>query len=85
MEATPRNVDAKQLLRDLQRIDGVHCVSCMHLWQVAPGKVCMTAKLHCDELAETDDVLRDANAFCRYKYGLAHTTIECATDENLLH
>ena len=34
MESTPRDVRSKDLLRDLRRVDGVHCVSCLHIWQV---------------------------------------------------
>jgi len=85
LDATPRDLDVKQLLRDLQRLQGVHCVSCLHVWQVAPGKICLTAKLHCHEREGEEEALRDANSLCRFKYGLAHTTIETAADENLLH
>ena len=114
MESTPRDVRSKDLLRDLRRVDGVHCVSCLHIWQVriprakfcakaqgiglydptdslcgncvqlAPGKVCLSAKIHTLPDADSEDVLRDALSYAKYKYGLTHSTIQVTSDETLL-
>ncbi len=70
---------------------------CLHVWQIAPGKTCLTAKLHIarreEEAGEDmdllapplhEDVLRGALSYCKYKYGLAHSTIQVAQDIHLL-
>ena len=83
MESTPRNIDSTALFQDLRSIEGVIGVSCLHVWQLAPGKICMTGKILVETLEETDDVLRDALNYCKYKYGLMHSTIQVSMDPNL--
>ena len=46
MESTPRDVRSKDLLRDLRRVDGVHCVSCLHIWQVRKPPAQSSAQTH---------------------------------------
>jgi hypothetical protein len=50
------------------------------------GKTCLTGKIHIASIEGVDheDVLRDALCLCKYKYGLAHSTIQVAKDIHLL-
>ena len=57
---------------------------CGNCAQLAPGKVCLSAKIHTLPDADSEDVLRDALSYAKYKYGLAHSTIQVTSDETLL-
>ena len=85
MEASPRNAArTEEILKDFHKIEGVCCVTCVHVWEVSPGKTCLTAKLHVLPSGDLEDVQRDALSYTRYKYGIFHSTLQVAKDQDLL-
>ena len=52
---------------------------------LAPGKVMLTACVQAtDDCEDTDDVLRDLQMVCRYKFGIHHATFQVTRDASLM-
>lgn len=75
IEAIPLSIDAHAVRDALRkRSDGI-TIRCFHVWALAPGKVMLTACVQTTEDCDgTDDVLRDLQNVCRYKFGIPHDT-----------
>lgn len=85
IEATPLSVDAHAVRDALRKRSEVHAIKCFHLWALAPNKVMLTACVQTTEDCEdTDDVLRDLQTVCRYKFGIHHATFQVTKDASLM-
>lgn len=82
MEGTPESVDANAIFEDLGSISDVIDVHCFHIWTIGPEKVSLSAHLHIgDDVHE--DVLHAAQILLKHKYGIAHSTLQISSDEDL--
>lgn len=85
IEATPLTVDARAVRDTLRKREDVQAIRCFHVWALAPNKVMLTACVQTtEECEDTDDVLRDLQTVCRYKYGIHHATFQVTRNPNLM-
>jgi solute carrier family 30 (zinc transporter), member 2 len=85
IEATPLTVDAHAVRDALRKRSEVLAIKCFHVWALAPGKVMLTACVQTTEDCEdTDDVLRELQSVCRYKFGIHHATFQVTRDASLM-
>ena len=85
IEATPVSVDAHAVRDSLRKRAEVLAIRCFHVWALAPGKVMLTACVQTTKDCEdTDDVLRDLQSVCRYKFGIHHATFQVTRDPSLM-
>lgn len=85
IEATPQAVDAHAVRDALRKRSEVLAIRCFHVWALAPGKVMLTACVQTTEDCEdTDDVLRELQCVCRYKFGIHHATFQVTRDAALM-
>ena len=91
MEATPKDLDVAQMVRDMMRVHAVEDVHDLHVWSIAGGMSLLTAHVQVAEdgaLSRCEAVRVELNQLLRQGYGIAHTTFqfECAgCNPNHLH
>lgn len=79
LEATPRNVDVAQMVRDMTGLPTVKDVHDLHVWSLAGGMPVLTAHVQVTQdctLSTCEPVIDRLNELLRRKYGIAHTTIQ---------
>ena len=85
IEATPLSIDAHAVRDALRKRKEVLAIRCFHVWALAPGKVMLTACVQAtEECEDTDDLLRDLQMVCRYKFGIHHATFQVTRDASLM-
>ena len=85
IEATPLGVDAHAVRDALRKRSGVLAIRYFHVWALAPGKVMLTACVQTTEdCGDTDDVLRELQTVCHYKFGIHHATFQVTRDADLI-
>jgi cobalt-zinc-cadmium efflux system protein len=82
MEATPKNVNVAQLVRDVVRQPGIIDVHDLHVWSIAGGMSALSAHVQVADrpLSACDELLVGLNRLLQTKYKIGHSTIqiECA-------
>ncbi len=82
MEATPKDLNVAQLVRDVVRVPGVLDVHDLHIWSIAGGMSALSAYVQVQDrpLSACDPLLGQLRALLQERYHIAHTTIqfECA-------
>lgn len=76
MEGAPPNVDAREVQRCLEQLDGVDSVHDLHLWSLGGSKPMLTAHLVLNHSTEANLVLRRATEAVREKFEITHTTLQ---------
>lgn len=76
MEHVPESVDFHQVARDIEAMPGVRHVHNLHIWEVAPGHVALTAHMEVDTLEQWSSMLRKLQAMLREKHGVDHATLQ---------
>jgi len=72
MEATPKNINLKELIIELGSINNVVNIHDIHVWAVSIGKIAISAHI----LSHTPQkTLEEATKICK-KYGIFHETIQ---------
>lgn len=82
MEATPKDLNVAQLVRDVVRVPGVLDVHDLHIWSIAGGMSALSAHVQVQDqpLSACDAMLSQLRTLLQERYHIAHTTIqfECA-------
>ncbi len=82
MEATPKDINVAQLVRDVIQQPGISDVHDLHIWSIAGGMKALSAHVQVDDrpLSACDDLLTDLNRMLQTTYKIGHSTIqvECA-------
>lgn len=82
MEATPKDLNMAQLVRDVIRVPGVVDVHDLHVWSIAGGMSALSAHVQVQDrpLSACDPLLAQLRKLLQERYQIAHTTIqfECA-------
>jgi cobalt-zinc-cadmium efflux system protein len=88
LEATPRDVDADKLVRDILQVRGVLGVHDLHIWSIAQNLRTMSAHLLTDDLSISagTEIQRQVNEILYHRYQIAHATLQlecvrCLPDE----
>jgi cobalt-zinc-cadmium efflux system protein len=79
MEATPRDLDVSNLVRDMSNQPGVNGVHDLHVWSIAGGMRVLSAHVQLLDdapLSRGDRVVGQLNHMLADKYHIAHSTIQ---------
>src|SRR5207237_354337 len=90
MEATPKDLNMAQMVRDIVRLPGVEDVHDLHVWSIAGGMCALSAHVQISDrpLSDGDALLVRINRLLQTTYRIGHSTIqlECAgCDPNHLY
>jgi len=83
MERSPASANSDAMFEDLSKITAVIDVHCFHIWTIGPGQLGMSAHLHIDDDMH-EDVLHAAQILLKHKYGIAHSTLQISSDEDIV-
>ena len=61
MEYPPKDLDMKEIRRELISLKGVKSVEDLHVWQLGGGKNCLTAHLMLDGASETTNSINQSS------------------------
>mmetsp|Transcript_160230 Transcript_160230/g.282646 ORF Transcript_160230/g.282646 Transcript_160230/m.282646 type:complete len:453 (+) Transcript_160230:96-1454(+) len=84
MERTPRSVNCKALHDDLCKVKGVVNVHCLHVWALAPGKICASAHICTEDSDKNEDVLHRAQIILQHRYGIKHSTLQVSDSDDVM-
>lgn len=76
MEGTPSAIDSDQISGALAGIAGVKDVHDLHVWTVTSGFDSLTCHLHVSDDVSSYQVLREALAILKKRFGITHVTIQ---------
>ena len=78
LEATPKDIDQEELLRDMRSIEGVNDVHHVHLWTITSGIYALSAHVLIDDLrtSRSARILKEIEKLLHDKYSMEHTTIQ---------
>jgi len=87
MEATPAHIDAAEVQRALEGIDGVVEIHDLHVWTITSGFESLSAHAKVCELstASRDRVLREARRVVRDDFAIEHSTIQLEGPGEVCH
>ncbi len=77
LEMAPKDFEAEVLYKDLNKLEGVHKVHDIHLWDISIGRPSIALHIVCEDPTKT---LYNATEICK-KHGINHCTIQ-AEDKN---
>jgi cobalt-zinc-cadmium efflux system protein len=78
LEATPRNIDARQVEERIAALDGVVAVHDLHVWSIGSGSAAISAHVLLDDrrLSEASSVLSTLRAMVEEQYDITHVTVQ---------
>ena len=78
LEATPRDVDAGELARDVLQVEGVLGVHDLHIWSLTQNLRTMSAHVLTTDLSISQgaDIQRQINEIVHHRYNIAHATLQ---------
>jgi cobalt-zinc-cadmium efflux system protein len=79
LEATPANIDAREVQQSVSEVDGVLGLHDLHVWTVTSGLVAMSAHVEVTDERDWHDVLADLSPLLRERFGIAHVTLQPET------
>lgn len=85
MEHVPESVDFHRVARDIEATPGVSHVHNLHIWEVAPGHIALSAHMQVKDLSQWPGVLRELQAMLRQKHGVDHATLQPELRDTAMH
>lgn len=76
LAGTPKNIEAGQVARALEKLPGVVGTHHLHIWSLSTTETAMTVHLQVDDAVDRDLILRQANAYVHQLFGIDHSTIQ---------
>jgi cobalt-zinc-cadmium efflux system protein len=79
MEATPRDLNVAQLVRDVITLPDITAVHDLHIWSIAGGHNVLSAHVQVSEdcsLSRCDCILDEIHCLVCERYHISHTTIQ---------
>lgn len=76
MDAVPANINAKEIRRYLERLDGVTEVHDMHIWAMSTTEIALTAHLIKPDACNEDALLQDICRTLHHDFNIEHVTIQ---------
>jgi cobalt-zinc-cadmium efflux system protein len=78
LEATPRDINTDNLVRDVMQVEGVLGVHDLHVWSLAENLRTMSAHILTDDLhiSEGAHIQRQINGIVYHHYNIAHATLQ---------
>jgi len=81
MEGAPGHLDAEEIRQMLAALPGVSDVHDLHLWTLGGRVPLLTAHLRVEHSARSHDVLRNATAALKTRFGIEHVTLQIEPDD----
>jgi cobalt-zinc-cadmium efflux system protein len=75
MERAPEDIDARRVFDSMSAVPDVHHVHNLHIWELAPGQVALTAHLQVGNLANWPNTMEKLLA-CLHDQGIDHVTLQ---------
>ena len=79
LEATPAQIDAREVQQAVAGVTGVVGVHDLHVWTVTSGLVAMSAHVEVTGARDWHDVLDDLSNLLRDRFGIVHVTLQPET------
>ncbi|HLO15291.1 MAG TPA: cation diffusion facilitator family transporter, partial [Anaerolineales bacterium] len=78
LEATPRDVDVKALVKDIAQVNGVLGIHDIHVWSLTQSLRTMSAHILTDDLhiSAGVEIQRQIGEMVRHRYNIAHATLQ---------
>lgn len=76
LEATPAQIDTREVREAMQGISGVTGVHDLHIWTVTSGMIAMSAHVEVTGSRNWHDVLLELSALLGERFGIAHITLQ---------
>ena len=76
LAGVPKGIDAGQVGRALAKLPGVVDTHHLHIWSLSTTETALTIHLVCDDDADRDQLLGQANAYAKQMFGISHSTIQ---------
>jgi len=78
MESTPTDIDMKQMVADIQAVEGVRGVHDLHVWSITGSMRTLSAHLVTEDMSisEGANVQTQVNELLYQNYGVAHATLQ---------
>jgi cobalt-zinc-cadmium efflux system protein len=76
LEAAPTGVDPGTLGGELVRVDGVESVHDLHVWEIGPGVVALSAHVLVEPSHDCHDVAGRLRGLLRERYAIGHVTLQ---------
>ncbi len=79
MEATPKDLNIAQLVRDVIKVPGVEDVHDLHVWSIAGGMKLLSAHVQVTDnrpLADCEMLVDQIHCLVCEQYGIQHTTVQ---------
>ncbi|HXF85057.1 MAG TPA: cation diffusion facilitator family transporter [Anaerolineales bacterium] len=78
LEATPRDVDAGELVHDIMQVKGVLGVHDLHVWSITQNLRTMSAHILTEDLTISAgaDIQRQIGELVYHRYNIAHATLQ---------
>ncbi|HLE90404.1 MAG TPA: cation diffusion facilitator family transporter, partial [Anaerolineales bacterium] len=78
LEATPRDVDIKMMVKDIVQVEGVLGVHDVHVWSLTQNLRTMSAHILTDDLPISAgvNIQRQINEIVFHRYNIAHATLQ---------
>lgn len=85
MEGTPFNLAPEEVGRALATVPGVASVHDLHIWNVAPEQIMLTAHLVVRDLRQWETVLDACHALLAERFGIEHATLQPEPETRTVH
>lgn len=78
LEATPRDVDMKKMVREIKELDGVLGVHDLHVWSITQNMRTMSAHILTKDIpvSEGAEIQNRINELVYHRYNIAHATLQ---------
>lgn len=78
LEATPRDVNIKNMVNDIIRVEGVLGIHDIHVWSLTQSLRTMSAHILTDDLhiSAGADIQRQISEILQHRYNIAHATLQ---------
>ncbi|GHO84126.1 cation diffusion facilitator family transporter [Dictyobacter formicarum] len=79
LESAPKDIPVKQLVADIQSVDGVNDVHDLHVWCITSGMLALSCHVSICNLQPEENarVLTDIQSMLQSSYNITHATIQC--------
>jgi cobalt-zinc-cadmium efflux system protein len=78
LEGTPRDINVAQMVKDLQRVEGVRGVHDLHIWSINHSMRALSAHILTDDVSISAGarIQQQINAAIVERYGITHATLQ---------
>jgi cobalt-zinc-cadmium efflux system protein len=78
LESTPKNVDMKDMLTDLLKVDGVRGIHDLHVWSISENLQMLSAHVVTDNMSTSSSmaIQQNINEILIHKHNIKHTTLQ---------